>query len=73
MLPDIRKKTALFEGNQVSPICPYDKSNVKTKISMENWWNDNDKRKMRYCVIKVSHRATSSTSHTLISYFLAPF
>lgn len=32
------KSTALFKGSHLSPACPFDKSSMKIRLSMEHWW-----------------------------------
>ena len=44
MLSDTRKTTVLFEGSQVSPVCPSDKSSIKMTTT-EHWWNDTNRGK----------------------------
>ena len=36
MLPDITKKTALFEGSQATPACPSGKSSIMMKRRKEH-------------------------------------
>jgi hypothetical protein len=40
----------LFEGPLASPACPFDKSGtvIKLKMSVEQWWNDTEKGKLKY-------------------------
>jgi hypothetical protein len=40
------KQTFFFEGSEASPACPCD----RTKMEMEHWWNDSDRRKRKYSV-----------------------
>jgi hypothetical protein len=47
VLPDIRMSMALFGGTQASAAC-LNKCNIKTKLGMEHWWNDTDRRKRKY-------------------------
>ena len=44
---DIRKSNVMFEGSQASPACPSEKSNIKMKLSTEQWWNGTDRGKPR--------------------------
>ena len=39
----IANSIASLEGAWSSPACPSDKGSIKIKISMEHWWNDNDR------------------------------
>jgi hypothetical protein len=43
--PDIRKSFAFFEYSNALLICPSDKSGIKMKMSMEQWWNITDRGK----------------------------
>jgi hypothetical protein len=41
------KEHCLFQGSQVSPACPPEKSSIRIEISTERWWNDVDKGKRK--------------------------
>ena len=43
-LTNIRKNYALFEGSQVSRICP----GGNTRVSTDDWWNQTDRGKLEY-------------------------
>jgi hypothetical protein len=36
-------KVPLFEFSQATPARPPNKSNIKVKLSMDQWWNDTDR------------------------------
>jgi hypothetical protein len=42
---DILKSFAFFEGFKTSPACPFDKSGIEIKVSIEHSWNDTDRGK----------------------------
>ena len=44
MFPD----SIFLEGSQASPICTSGKRITYMKMSMEYWWNDNDREKPKY-------------------------
>jgi hypothetical protein len=46
--PATRKGTAFLEQFQASPLCPSDRISVMMKMSMERWWNDTDRGKLKY-------------------------
>jgi hypothetical protein len=48
ILPDTRKSTAVFQCPQTSPVSASDKSSMKMQMSMEHWWNDTDRGKLKY-------------------------
>jgi len=39
---------SVWEGSKVPPVCPSDKNSIKMKMSMEHWWNDTDRGKLKY-------------------------
>jgi hypothetical protein len=41
-------KVPLFEVPQATPACPSNKSNIKVKLSMDQWWNDTERGKLEY-------------------------
>ena len=43
-----------FKDCHVSPACPSDSSTVMMKLSVEYWWNDFDRRKLRYSGTELS-------------------
>jgi hypothetical protein len=43
--PDFIKTIAVFENSHDLPICPSDKSSIKTKMSVEHWRNDTERGK----------------------------
>jgi hypothetical protein len=51
-----------------SPACPSDDSNIKIKMSMERWWNDTDRGKLKHCdrftVTETCHSATLPTKNS---------
>ena len=51
--PNIRKNCALFEGSQVSLICPSDKDSINMKLIVKQWWNGTDRGKAEYREKKV--------------------
>jgi hypothetical protein len=69
VLPDILKNIALFEGSQVLPVCPSDKSSVKLrKIFMGHWWNDSEKETPKYWEKNLSHcQLVQHKPHTIRS------
>ena len=47
MFSDIRKSTDPYEGSQASPACPY-QTNIKIKLSsMEHWWDNPEREKLK--------------------------
>ena len=48
LLPDVRKSIVLFEGSLSSPACPSGKSRIEMQMSMEHWWNDTDRGRLKY-------------------------
>jgi len=50
---EIPKSISLFDDSQASPICLFDKSYVKLKMSMDHWWNGTDGRKLKYLEINL--------------------
>jgi hypothetical protein len=46
-LLDLRNSTFL-KGSQDSPVCLSGKSNMYMKTSMEHWWNDIERGKLKY-------------------------
>jgi hypothetical protein len=47
VFPNIQKSIASFEGCQALPVCCFDKSSTKMKMSMGHWWKDTDKKNLK--------------------------
>ena len=43
----------MFEGSQVSLICPSDKDSINMKLIVKQWWNGTDRGKAEYREKKV--------------------
>ena len=41
-------KVPLFAVSQATPTCPSNKSNIKVKLSMDQWWNGTDRGQLEY-------------------------
>ena len=37
VLPSTRQSTALFDGSQISPVCPSDNNSINLKMGVERW------------------------------------
>jgi hypothetical protein len=48
MLLDFRNNIALLEVGKVSSFCPVNKSISELKMSIEQWWKNTDKGKLKY-------------------------
>ena len=48
MFRDVRKRIALFKDSQSLPTCPSDKNSIEMQMSVEQWWNDSDRGKLKY-------------------------
>jgi hypothetical protein len=48
MVVDFGKTIGLFEVSQLSPVYPSHTRNVSMEMSMERWWNDTDRGKLKY-------------------------
>jgi hypothetical protein len=47
LIADRHPKQRYFEGSQASPACPFDKTSIKTKMSVVHWCNDTDRGKRK--------------------------
>ena len=48
MLPNIVGSIVVFEGSPVLPACPSDKSSIKIKMIMKDWFSETDRGKLKY-------------------------
>jgi len=48
MTPNINQNIASFEGSHALTDGFSDKGSVKMKMSVEQWWNDTDRGKLKY-------------------------
>ena len=48
MLLNIVMSIVVFEGSLVFPVCPSDRSSIKIKAIMKDWFSETDRRKLKY-------------------------
>jgi hypothetical protein len=47
-VPRYPKEHCFLEGSWASSVCPFGERNMLMKTSMEHWWNDTDRGKLKY-------------------------